>query len=319
MSGCICNRGAKSTGRPKCVTVRGITRQLALGDWKNDSGNINSFPQGTTIDQTYVEALLNNSNKTERLYILPKVKRVTHDRAEEVTEDVGGGILKNTGEQGVRLHTYEILGKDATEEMLAAIKSFQCGTIGFHEFTHTGQITGTNTGDGDLKRTKIEDDTLKVRIMYSQEGVIQKIMISFMVDESEIDEEQDYILADSIDYHVRYWYDSQPQQVEIIEVESTSLTEIKVKLVWARLRYENDGIEDFVANDFNAGGGAATIKNLTQSTDPSVTVTESNLPDEQGVYTLTFAAQNDQDLVEVGIIKDGYDAINLRVYVGPTS
>ncbi|HPH45497.1 MAG TPA: hypothetical protein PKU83_00725 [Chryseolinea sp.] len=319
MQGCICAGAGKSTGRPGCTTPRGITTYLVIGHWKNDSGNINSIPQGTVIDQTYVEGRLNNLNMTERLFVLPAVKRVKHNHAPDVTEDVGNGLLIKTGEKGVRTNTYELIKGNATEEMLEAINSHLCSTLGFFELTNFGQIAGTNIGDGDLRLTKIADDTFLTNLMYPEEGVAQKIMLSFIVDETEDLTQQDYITAESIEYATRFWYDSQPQQVLITEVLSTSLTDIKVKLSWMRVRFENDGITDFVSNDFNAGGGVATINNLTQSTTPAVVASESALPNEEGVYTLTFAGAADEDEVEIGIVKDGYYADKIRVFVGPTS
>jgi len=65
MQGCICAGAGKSTGRPGCTTPRGITTYLVIGQWKNDSGNINSIPQGTVIDQTDVEGHLNSDKAAE--------------------------------------------------------------------------------------------------------------------------------------------------------------------------------------------------------------------------------------------------------------
>lgn len=318
--GCICAGSGKSTGRPDCVTVRGITTGMAFGRWKNDDGDINAFNQGTIIDQTEIESRVNDLDLSRRLYILHNLKRVLHDRGDDITEDMGNGNMVTTGEKAPRIHTYELIGSDATEEMLAALRSHFCSTVGFHELTNFGQITGTNTGDGNLKRTKVMDNTFKAKIVYAQEGVIQKIVFSFIVDETEDDAQQDYITAESIEFATRFWYDVQPLQVLITEVLSTALDTIVVKLSWMRVRYENDGIEDFVSNDFNAGGGVATVNNLTQSTTPSVVAAESTDPDEQGQYTLTLAApQTDQDRIEIGIVKDGYYADKIIVFIGPTS
>lgn len=317
--GCICAGAGKSTGRPGCTTPRGITTFLAIGQWKNDSGNINSIPQGTVVDQTYVENLLNNPNLTERLFVLPPVKRVLHDQADDITEDLGNGQTVTTGEKGVLKHTYEIIGKNATEEMYDAIRSHFCNTNGFHEFTNFGQITGTNIGDGDLRRTKIMDDSYMIKMVRAQEGVVQKIVLSFIVDESEDVAQQDHITAESIDYPTRYWFDSQPVQLLIKEVESTTLTTVVIKVAWMRERWENDGWTGLVTDDFNAGGGVGTIKNLTTGLDVVVVASESTDPDEEGLYTLTFAAQTDEDELQIGIVKDGVYAEDIVVFCGPTS
>lgn len=317
--GCLCAGAGKSTGRPGCTTPRGITTFIGIGQWKNDSGNINSIPQGTVIDQVYVEALLNNLNLTERLFILPAVKRVLHDQADDITEDLGNGQTVATGEKGVLKHTYEIIGKNATEEMYDAIRSHFCNTNGFHEFTNFGQITGTNIGDGDLRRTKIMDDSYMIKMVRAQEGVVQKIVFSFIVDETEDVAQQDHITSESIEYPTRYWYESQPVQLLIKEVESTSLTELVLKVAWIRERWENDGWTGLVTNDWNAGGGTATIKNITTGLDVAVVSSESTDEELQGVYTLTFAAQTDEDVLEIGLIKDGIYAEKIRVFCGPTS
>lgn len=316
MAACDCALRPRNTQRPNCVETRGVSNGMVLALWKNSDGDINSIPAGTEISQTYVEGKFNETDFTKKWYVTPRNYRVVSERAEDKKEDVEG-VQKRTGEKGVRTRSFELLGKDATPEMLAALESFQCRDLGFLDLTKKGQVWGTNTGDGNLLFTRIEADTFEVNVVYATDGVIQKITVMFAIDETEIDSEQDYIPSTDIDYATRLWYNSAPLEVKIIEVDSSALDELVVDLHWFRNNWSGDyPVEDFVSNDFNTNG-IATIYNVTDSLSVAVTSVEDvNTP---GRYTLSFAAQDDQDQLKIDIVKDGYEADPLYVYIGPTS
>lgn len=318
MAGCDCALRPKNLGRPNCVETRGVSNGMVLALWKNSDGDVNSIPNGTVINQAYVEGKFNETDFTKQWFITPRNYRVVSERAEDKKEDVEG-VMKRTGEKGVRTRAFELLGKDATPEILAALESFQCRDLGFLDLTKKGQVWGTNTGDGNLLFTRIEADTFEVNAVYATDGVIQKITVMFAIDETEIDSEQDYIPSSDIDYATRFWYTSAPLEVAIVEVDSSQLDEITVALKWFRNDFAgNQAITDFVLNDFNTNG-VATVYNVTDSSTVSLTtvVESSTVP---GQYTLTLAsAQTDQDYIKIDIVKDGYAAEPLYVYIGPTT
>lgn len=317
MAGCDCALRPKNLGRPNCVDTRGVSNGMVLALWKNSDGDVNSIPNGTVINQTYVEGKFNETDYTKQWFITPRNYRVLSERAEDKKEDVEG-VMKRTGEKGVRTRAFELLGKDATPEILAALESFQCRDLGFLDLTKKGQIWGTNTGDGNLLFTRIEADTFEVNAVYATDGVIQKITVMFAIDETEIDSEQDYIPATDIDYATRFWYTSAPLEIAIVEVDSTQLDELTIDLKWFRNDWAgNQAITGLVLNDFNTNGIATMFNNTTSSTITVLTAPESTTV--PGRYTLTFAAQSDQDYVTTDIVKDGYAAEPLYSYLGTTS
>lgn len=318
MAGCDCALRPKNLGRPNCVETRGVSNGMVLALWKNSDGDVNSIPNGTVINQVYVEGKFNNTDYTKQWFITPRNYRVLSERAEDKKEDVEG-VMKRTGEKGVRTRAFELLGKDATPEILAALESFQCRDLGFLDLTKKGQIWGTNTGDGNLLFTRIEADTFEVNAVYATDGVIQKITVMFAIDETEIDSEQDYIPSSDIAYATRFWYTSAPLEVAIVEVLSTALDTFVVDLKWFRNDWAgNQAITGFVSSDFNTNG-VATVYNVTDSAQVSIltAVESTTIP---GRYTITLAsAQDDQDQIKVDIVKDGYAAEPTYIYMGPTS
>lgn len=307
--GCECAKRPKNTGRPKCVEQRGVSNGAVLGFYQTADGTVNQIPDGTDITQTYVEGKLAESDFEDRWYVLPLNKMVSSIREDDKTEDIEG-FAKRTGEKGARTRTAMLVGKDATPEMLAALESLQCRDLAFFDLTKSGQIVGTNIGDGDLRMTKIESDTFMVNAVYAEDGVIQKINVSWIIDETELDSEQDYIASTSIDYGVRFWYSSAPLEVVITEVSNYDLDTIEVTLKWARNRWNPEGLEGFVSDDFNTNG-VATVYNVTDSAPETVVAVEQSDPDK---YILTLASPVDEnDVVKVDIVKDGYDAESILV------
>ena len=318
-SGCICAKSPKATGRPDCVERRGVSNGAVLGFYQVADGSVNQIAEGTVINQSFVEGKFNEDDYKDRWYPLPRNYMVVNERAEDDKEDIEG-VNKRTGEAGTRTRTFQLIGKDATPEALSYLESLQCRGLAFFDLTKKNQIAGTNIGDGNLRMTKIEDDTFEVIATYASEGVIEKIMVTFVIDETELDSEQDYIPSTLIDYQPRFWYQSAPQQVCISYVDQDALTDIVVSLKWMRNRFDPEGLKNFVANDFNTeeSNTPATVYNKTQSSNVTVTVVESSDPDQ---YTLTMSgAQNEGDVIIVGIYdKEGYFAEQIEFTMNAAS
>lgn len=318
-TGCLCASSPKATGRPDCVERRGVSNGAVLGFYQVADGTINQIPEGTDLTQAYVEGKFNETDFKDRWYQLPRNYMVVNERAEDDKEDIEG-ISKRTGEAGTRTRTFQLIGKDATPEALAYLRSLQCRGLAFFDLTKKNQIVGTNIGDGNLRMTKIEDDTFEVIATYASEGVIEKIMVTWVIDETELDEEQDYIPSALITYQPRFWYQSAPQQVCISYVDQDALTDIVVTLKWMRNKFNPDGLTGFVAADFNTeeSNTPATVYNKTTSSNVTVTVVESSDPDQ---YTLTLAApQNEGDEILIGIYdKTGYFAEQISVTLNAAS
>ena len=317
MSGCVCGIRPRGTGRPDCVVKRGVSNGLVLGLYQGSDGTINKISGGETINNAFVLDKLDSETNDYRdvWYMTPRNYRVVSERPEDKTEDVEG-IAKRTGERSPRKRTFELLGKDATPQMLAALESLQCRDLGFYDLVKSGAIWGTNDGAGNLLMTKIEDDTFMAIPTYATDGTIEKIMCTFTIDETELDSDQDYITSASIDYATKYWYGDAPLEVKIVEIWNYDLDTIEVELKWFRNNYSDEGLTGFVSDDFNTDG-VATAYNVTTSTSSAVVAVESENPD---FYTLTLGTPaSENDVVKIDIVKAGYIADSITVIMTAAS
>lgn len=309
--GCDCATRPKNTGRPTCIETFGVPNGIVIGRWRADDGTINGIPAGTVINQAFVTAKLNHADQSKRWYVLPRAEMPTSERTADLTEEIDG-VPKRTGVAGLRTRTFMLVGKNATAEMQGILETHQNEELGFLDLTRLGQIGGTNTGDGDLLFTKIEDDTFSLLSVEAQREAKNKLNVSFIIDETEKDSDRDFIPASDVLYATRLWYGIQPIEAAISEIDSSSQTEVVVQVDFARQNVSQCGLSGFDDVSF------WTIYNNTDLASVTVlTATEDPLID--GRITLTFASQDDQDQLAINIDKDGYDAEELLVYIGATS
>lgn len=310
MTGACCYSDIVKSGRPNCVDLFGVTNGFLFAQWRSDAGVINGITAGTEITQSFVEGKLNNSDDSLAWFMSPQTKNAVFERTEDKTEEAEGYPVR-TGEFGPGTWTFELWGKESSEAMMKWIDSMKCKDMGFMRTSKQRQLGGTNTGDGNLKFTKIQNDTLRYVPVHSSDGVVQKLIVMFTVDETELDSDFDWIPSSEFEYPVNYWYNSQPLQVKITEVSNNGVDEIVVTLDWSSNKYsDSNQLDGFVTADF-------TAFNITDSANITVTVVETETS-TNGVtgyqYTISLdTGTNDDDMVRVGIDVDGFAAEDIIV------
>lgn len=305
---CQCAGTPLNPGMPGCMPLVGRDKFLIFFDYTDSDGNLNGIPAGTVLDQTYLEGKLNEADPTKRWYVMPEIFGKEAPTPENETED-RDGIPVPTGEEIKQPFTFHHSKEEGNPALKAVYDSIKCRDLGYLSVTYKGQIAGMHDGNGGLIGVHLQKGTLFAGYMEPVKGVLQKMNISFLVDELENDANRDYFPADLIAYPAKNWFADQPIEVVLKIVGDPSTTELVVD---ARSIFGQAGnkspIRNLVTADWNGTGAApSSVRNVTDDADVTITSAESaTIP---GRYTLTYGvAQDASDVIRVGVTKTGYFA-----------
>ena len=307
---CVCN-GAPLNSGLSCVEQIKTWDYIVVVDYKSTAGVTNSIPNGTTIDSTYVIAKLNNIDASVRWTVFPKLWGVEDVRADPLTESLDN--IDFVELQGTRTVIANHIGKFGSPEMVATWNSRSCRDNAMFGLTSAGQIVGNNPDKtvGDLEPIRIQNDTLiATYVKPTKAPTKQKCMVKFAVDETESDDDLDFISSTNITYGTENWYSDAPIDA-IGSSTSPGLTSVVVTVTERFGSVDKNKITGLVIADWSWDDGTtdSTIYNNTDSAVITL-ITSVETPTVPGEYTLTFVAQDASDIVSIDISKDGLDMID---------
>ena len=304
---CQCAGEVLNPGQTGCIPMVGRDKFQIFFHYRDSDGNLNGIPAGTPLTQTFLIAKLNETDQTKRWFVTPEIFAVEAPPPEVETED-RDGIPVPTGEQIKQPYLYQHSKEEANPALLAFYDSTKCIDLGVITATYKGQIAGMNDGKGNLIGVHIQLGTLAAVYGQPTKGVLQKIMVSYLVDELENDANRDFIEAAKIAFPTKDWFSKQPLEVIPIELSNADLDTITFTL---------DGLYGGVdrkkpikkilsaawSPDF--GVTTATIFNKTTGLEIGFTTVEDPVIDGKYVGTIV-APQNDQDVVQIKLFLSGF-------------
>jgi hypothetical protein len=162
-------------------------------------------------------------------------------------------------------------------------------------------------GAGNLVGIHIKSGTLSAQYMAPAKGTVQKMMVSYLVDDLENDANRDFIASSSIEYPVKNWFTNQPLEIIPLEVSSSvAAATFSLNSLYG-LANKKSPITGIVTTDISPDLGVTTGEayNFTQSSNEPGTLTESGTT--PGLYTFTYTAPvTVDDVVHIDIFKSGY-------------
>jgi hypothetical protein len=268
---------------------------------------------GTVLDEQELIDRLNETDKTKRWYVFPEMFTVETPPAENETEEIDG-VPVPTGEEIKQQAKFEHIGEEANPALKAAYDSLKCLDLGVIFGTYKGQLNGMNDGQGNLVGIHIKKGTLSAQYAPPVKGTVQKMMVSYLVDDLENDANRDHIASGDIAYPVKNWFTNQP--LEVISKSSShsgTTAEINFKLhsLYGGVN-EKKPIENIVTNDISPDLGVTQgeVYNETQDANAAGALAE-NAP---GDYTFTFTlAQTSSDVIVVRLFKQGYHMREFKI------
>ena len=152
---CTCKQGIANTGTPNCSTSIEVPVKLFVQSLYDSEGNKNMIDLSvindpSDLDNAFFSAMINDSDKSKRLFPLPKMKNVENTRGENRLETFKDGSKLYIG-QGTRTFKALIVGKEATPQLAGKLESLRCTDFGIYMAGQTGSFIGSE----DRKSTRL--------------------------------------------------------------------------------------------------------------------------------------------------------------------
>lgn len=291
---CTCETGLGNLGLPACFANTDVAKRIIILPYLKTDGTINGIDLASdTLDQTFLDSKFKAAVKADRWYITPEIKNIVNERAEEIREEFEDGTSLPV-QDGARTLTGII--PNAGPEFKKELDKAGCNKIGYYIVDKSGNLIGNLSREGYLDPIKIQDKSLVANFMFATDTTVQKVEMSFIVDQLMDDANIKMILASSITGDL---------------MGATSL--IDAKLNGSATSISNAG---FTANLVTPYGGAQNpieaegllladfvAYNVTQSAaEPLTSVTETS----PGVYAFVYtSAVSSADVIRVSGIASG--------------
>ena len=310
---CQCAGTPLNPGQPGCIPLVGRDKFPIFFPYTDDTGALNGIPAGTVLDEAFLIAKLNETDASKRWYVFPEMFNIDTPPAENETEDIDG-VGVPTGEEIKQTASFMHVGEEANPALKAAYDSLKCQDLGVIFGTFKGQLNGMNDGAGNLVGIHVKQGTLSAQYAPPVKGAVQKMMVSYLVDDLENDANRDFINSDAIAYPVKNWFTNQPLEIIALEISSAvAAATFTLDSMYGGVGRKKP-IEGIVTADISPdlGGTTGEAYNVTQAANESGTLVESGTVPGQYVFTYT-APITLGDVIDIDVFKAGYHMRTLRL------
>jgi len=307
-----CNATLSNIGYA-CTPDQEVAYKLGFIRTYDSTGAKNRISKSASLDQTFFDDMVNDTDLSKRLYILPPMNNIKDVSAEAKKFTFDNQSTEHISD-GVRTFEAMVAGGNSganAPKMKAKIEGFRNGDFSVYIITTNNQLVGNISSDGlFIEPIAVDTQSISVTLVKKTEDAPQHLMLMFNFSKKNKDSDLVTIECTELGGADLLALRS-PLDVSYVLIESLT-TNLKFKLV-------TDGgtpitpitVDGMVAADFVSSVTASTskVRNATDSTDVTVTSVES--PD--GTYTLTFSvAQTLGDAIIVDGVYNGYDFTNVK-------
>jgi len=291
MEFCACNGSIQNTGTPTKQRVISSGVKLIAVNMKADDGTDNGILASDTIDQAYIDALINNDDKSKRWYPVGIFKNQEDVRADAVTESLSDGSTIIT-QQGLRTYVGALINYAAS--YLGALESFKCQSFGLFVVDDCGGLTGSLSKDGlSLRPIRVNENSWNPSFVKATPTVSAKVNLGFEFSQLERDKNlrvisDGEITADMLD------------EEGLLPLKGTISAEATIGFEVA-LKVDYDIFQD-ASKEVVPGWVMADFDLFNKTTNMAV-VTTSVTEAPEGYYTFVIPAQAPADVLELTNIK----------------
>jgi len=280
---CACNQVMVNT-KTGCVSSRVVEKVAWVMNKTNASGALNFIDLTQTLNDTYFQGLLNNTDPQARLFPLPECKNISDVRDKSVLESAKDGTMFKVRD-GIRKFDGFFFPPFASPQLVAILQSERCASPCKFSVDANGTIWGRLSADG-TKLYPMRMDAGSIDVIYTNptDTEVEKVAYSYNLHPSERDCEVRGLLAsdlvgniDPLDY------------TGLMDVNMTVISASHTANTVVIQLYDNYGdimpgmgeaVTGFLAANF-------ALYNITTSTAITLTgVVEAPI----GTYTLSFAS-----------------------------
>lgn len=307
MANCKCASGKGNTGTVNCLTeLKDMVKMFVVPTFKSD-GTKNKILISTTLNQAWLDALINHTDESQRWLPLGEFENVTNTRTENTFETAASN-RKSFLAEGIRSFSLEFWGNaESSPQFLGQLKGMKCTDMSIYildrDFNLVGVVPATE--DGYFYPIRLDKNSWAANAVDAVVNASRKKnVLTFDVHPTERDEQIRWIVPSEYTADLIGATGLLDIFSEFVSATTTTLVvDLFNRFGTAKTKQPMVGL---VAADFkdDVGGTASRLYNLTDSLAVTiVSVTES--PD--GRYTFTFAAQTVADVIRITPEKNGYD------------
>lgn len=300
MSLCSCNDGIKNFGQPDCVGILERPEKLNFVRMTAEDGTANSILLADTVDDAYVSALINQSDRSKAWYPSPVLNKVNDTRGENNTFEIDGFQINVS--DGVRVMAFTVVD-GASPQIAEAFNSLGCRDIGFYTWSVTGQIGGNDRVANTLLPVRIKKRTMQAIYQppNKENETPAMVMVQFAISDLERDNDIAFMNFGTGANDVQVDITSYNGLIETTMGAAASITTAgfttKVTYdyggVFSKEEWKGGVLADFTAVEISPTPGAVAITSVTESAD--------------GVYDIIFTTPaSSADLIRVTLAKTGF-------------
>lgn len=290
MTNCTCTNSGQNLGSPTCVESMKYAQGFLIATLVDDAGADNYIPSGTTVNDAYIVARLNDTDASQRWYYLPNVKNaVIGERGDDVFESFEDGS-QTFIEEGVASTSFILAAQSTT--MVGKLKSHRCNKNGFMWIDKDGRIWGKEV-NGAMYFVAMEEQSLSVKAAYPTPTSNYNIPVSWKW------------RKDMFDENIGYWDNAVTWSTKrsLLDVNVALDGTVAQTTFTVDLSYDfgaanaKQPVEGLVAGDFS-------LYNVTDAASVTISTCTEN---SEGNYTFTYTSQTVADVLRLSGSKSGFD------------
>lgn len=311
MSNCFCGSPAKNLGQPSQVCVADRAIKLAFQEQYNSTGAENRILASETLDSSYFTALINQTDKSKKLYPTGTIKAFVDSREDPNTDEADGvGYLAS---EGNRTFVFEIL-EGAHPKLAEAYNSLRCKDMAVFGISISSQLIGNGSVEGALKGFKIEKGTLYAKFVPKTRETVARVMVSFTISVLEDDADISFLEYSSTATGAGYLTVDPLSFRGLVDVyfgDASSITttgfRVPIHYIYGGDLFHAAMLKGAVIADFS-------LYNVTDAS--SVTIT--SVTEVDGLYyTFVIPTQTSADELRLTFSKSGFEAASTLLITIP--
>jgi hypothetical protein len=298
---CSCDElGIPNTGFD-CFLDPQVSTGIWLVPYFDSDNTVNTLKcADMPFDKTYFDGLVNNADKSQRVYPLPAVDNVEDVRADSVIFTTSGGVNRKV-KDGVR--SFSGLLFDSPAFLIDSLERSGCVELGVFFIDLNGNIIGNGKyAEGELAPFRIQKGTTDVTYVKATDTDPSSISFKFDYNVNEKDKNIGGISADDIVY-------SPSLVTGLLDVTAGAATAITL-----------GGFTTETTTNYGDACSSGALKgavvgdwvlyNETQASSVTILTADES---PAGTYSFTYADQTSADVLTLSLAKDGYEMTPLSI------
>lgn len=293
MAACNCDITLNNTGTPSCTPIMGVGVKPIMVPLTADDGTANVITIASyTGSQVEWDARTENLDRSKRYYPLPEFKNV---------EDVKGDTIFETFndtsnlfvQEGTRTYTGILPNQAPT--LLGNLKDAKCTKFGLFIIDDCGNLIGNISSDGlSLEPVPVDQNTWNPILIKSTDTTVQKIQLSFEFSRLTKDEDLRIIKASD-------------SEISLIGLDGLVDLEASFAGITATGAFATVSYDRGEAAKIPFEGVIDTEWVLFNKDTQAVVAVATAVETPAGTYEVTYVAQGAGDIMQLSLIKDGFE------------